>query len=33
MILIGLDSDDWLDIDKYVFFYVGTWIYDFENLS
>jgi len=34
MILIESDSDDWLDIDEYVLFYVGTWIYDdFEDLS
>jgi len=24
---IYLDRDDWLDIDEYVFLYIGTWIY------
>ena len=26
MILIRLDSEDWLDIDGYVLLHVGTWI-------
>ena len=25
--LIRLNSDDWSDIDEYVFLYVETWIY------
>ena len=34
MVLIKMDSDDWLDIDKYVFYILGLgYIDDFEDLS
>jgi len=34
MVLIKIDSDDWLDIDEYVFYILELWyIDDFEDLS